>query len=277
MDLQKLLKPLIIVVFVVIIIASVGWFIWSLQGRGVIRASGTIEATEIDVSSKIAGTVLELAVREGDKVNKGDLIAKLDIPELKAELKRAEAAVAAAQTKYRSTIDNFERAKELFAKAIISNQQYDEAKSAYEVAGALLNEAKAAKELVSTQVKNATITAPISGTIVLKTIEIGELVNPGMTIVTIADLSKVTLKVYLLEREVGRVKLGQPAFVSVDSYPREKFEGKITYISPQAEFTPKNIQTREERVTQVFAVKVEIPNPEEKLKPGLPADAEIRI
>jgi len=276
MDLQKL-RPVIIIALVAIILAWGLWFVFSLRERGVIKASGTIEATEVDVSSKVAGTVLMFAVGEGDKVSKGDLIAKLDIPELRAQLKRAHAAVTAAESRFKTAEDNFKRAEELFAKAIISKQKYDDATSAYEVASAALTEAKAAKEVVSTQVRNATITVPIAGTIVLKTIEIGELVNAGMPIVTIADLSKVTVKIYLLEKEVGKVKIGTPVLVSVDSYPKEKFKGKVTYISPQAEFTPKHIQTKEERVTQVFAVKVEIPNPEEKLKPGLPADAEIKI
>ena len=91
-----------------------------------------------------------------------------------------------------------------------------------------------------------------------------------------ADLSVVKLIVYLAEENVGKVSLGEAVDVSVDSYPDQKFVGKITYISDQAEFTPKSIQTKEERTTQVFGIKIEIPNPDLKLKPGMPADAEFK-
>jgi HlyD family secretion protein len=92
---------------------------------------------------------------------------------------------------------------------------------------------------------------------------------------TVADLSEVRLKVFVPETQIGLVKLGQKVQVTVDSYPGQIFEGEVSYISPRAEFTPKNVQTKEERVNTVFAVKVSIPNPEMHLKPGMPADAVI--
>ncbi|MEK7377230.1 MAG: efflux RND transporter periplasmic adaptor subunit [Candidatus Margulisiibacteriota bacterium] len=109
----------------------------------------------------------------------------------------------------------------------------------------------------------------------MKAVEEGELVAIGSTIMTVADLRSLELKVYIPERRIGKINLGQATNITVDSFPGQNFEGKVKYISNKAEFTPKNIQTKEERVNQVFEVKIKIPNPDMKLKPGMPADAEI--
>ena len=93
----------------------------------------------------------------------------------------------------------------------------------------------------------------------------------------VSDLTKVNLIIYVSEEELGKVKLGQTADVSSDTYPDKKYEGKITYISPEAEFTPKNIQTKDERTKLVFAVKIEVKNPKFELKPGMPADAAVHL
>ncbi len=103
------------------------------------------------------------------------------------------------------------------------------------------------------------------------------MVSPGATVVTLAELDSVYVMIYLAEREIGRVRLGDTADVEIDAFPGRPFPGRVTYISPEAEFTPKNVQTKEDRVKLVFGVKVEIENKEGLLKPGLPADAAIRV
>jgi HlyD family secretion protein len=107
--------------------------------------------------------------------------------------------------------------------------------------------------------------------------EPGELVTPGAPIVRLAALDSVWLKVYIPEPEMGRVKLGQSAQVTSDSYPDKQYAGRVIEISQEAEFTPKNVQTKEERVKQVFWVKIGVDNPDRELKPGMPADAEISV
>lgn len=101
--------------------------------------------------------------------------------------------------------------------------------------------------------------------------------QPGFSIITLSELDPVTLTVYIPENKIGLVKLGQAASVTIDSYPGQSFTGKVTFISPQAEFTPKNVQTVEERAKTVFATKISLSNPEQKLKPGMPADATIAV
>lgn len=128
-------------------------------------------------------------------------------------------------------------------------------------------------EYVKAQIRDAYVRAPISGTVAEKFIEVGEMVTEGMPIVSINDLSRVWLWVYVPEKDLGRIKLRDTARVKVDSFPDREFPGRVVFIRKEAEFTPKNIQTKEERVTLVFGVKIEVENPEEFLKPGLPGDA----
>jgi multidrug resistance efflux pump len=122
------------------------------------------------------------------------------------------------------------------------------------------------------QIEQTVLTAPVSGVIVERLLQVGELAAPGAPLFTLANLDEVTLTVYVPEAELGKVALGQPVSVSVDSYD-EVFAGQVSTIASQAEFTPSNVQTQEERVHMVFAVKIRLVNPDHLLKPGMPADA----
>jgi multidrug resistance efflux pump len=121
-----------------------------------------------------------------------------------------------------------------------------------------------------------TIRAPISGLVTSLEANVGEMAIPGATLMTLANLDEVTLTIYIPEDEIGKVMLGREVEVMVDSFPGEVFLGEVVYISPRAEFTPRNVQTKEERVSMVFAVEVRLSNPEHKLKPGMPADAVVK-
>jgi HlyD family secretion protein len=135
----------------------------------------------------------------------------------------------------------------------------------------------AAVDLLKKQIRDSYVVSPISGIIVKKFFEPGETVTMLSSLFRVSDLNIVDLIIYVSEEELGKVKLGQTAEVSSDTYPNKKYEGKVTYISPEAEFTPKNIQTKDERTKLVFAVKIKIKNPEFELKPGMPADAVVRV
>ncbi len=146
-----------------------------------------------------------------------------------------------------------------------------------QAAEARLAQAVGAVDLLKKTISDCTIMAPAGGIVTHKAVEPGELVTPGATIVTLAELDSVYVMIYVTENELGRIRLGGPAEITIDSFSDKVFEGRITYISPQAEFTPKNVQTKQDRVKLVFGVKVEIENREGLLKPGLPADAVIRV
>jgi HlyD family secretion protein len=133
--------------------------------------------------------------------------------------------------------------------------------------------AKAALKLVDIQLKYTQLQAPFKGIITSRDVEPGEVVTPGREVISISDLSEVDLKVFVGEKEIGKVKPGQKARVKTDTFPGKTYEGYVSYISPEAEFTPKIIQTHKERVKLVYLVKITLPNPDLELKSGTPADA----
>ncbi|HEC21965.1 MAG TPA: HlyD family efflux transporter periplasmic adaptor subunit [Chloroflexi bacterium] len=143
------------------------------------------------------------------------------------------------------------------------------------IAQAQVDAAEAQVALIDAQISRLTLKAPIDGTVTTRAIAPGETASPGVPLLTIADLSVLKLVVYIPETQIGRVQLGAPVEISVDAYPGETFEGEVTYISREAEFTPRNVQTEEERVNLVFAVEIRIDNTDGRLRPGMPADAVI--
>lgn len=143
------------------------------------------------------------------------------------------------------------------------------------VAQAQLLEAEAALQKLQVQLAKQTLTAPRAGLISNKLVNNGELAAPGAMLLELSDIETVDLTVYLPETQIGQVQIGQQAEVHVDAYPGEVFNGVVTFIAHEAEFTPRNVQTQEERVNLVFAVKITLPNSDHRLKPGMPADAEI--
>jgi HlyD family secretion protein len=250
------------VVLAAVALAAVGVFAWFYIAQYLdpsLTASGTIEATEVVVSSKVAGHILKINYDEGDTVQQKAVIAQIDPTD-------ARAALLNAQARYDEAKNDYSRNSKLFASKMISEQQYDAAKANYEAAKAALDQAKDGYD-------NTDISAPLTGTVLVKAVEVGELANFGTPIVTLANLEILKLIVYLGEKDIGQIKLGDPVKVTVDAYPGQTFNGKITHIADKAEFTPKSIQTKDERTTLVFGIKVEIRNPDQKLKPGMPADA----
>jgi HlyD family secretion protein len=148
------------------------------------------------------------------------------------------------------------------------------------IAQAQVRQAEAAVALADVQLGKLSLTAPRGGVVTERPLNVGELTAPGAILLNLGDLDHVTLTVYIPETQIGRVKPGQVARVSVDAYPGQTFEGEVVFIRPEAEFTPKNVQTQEERVNLVFAVKIGLKNRLDAygkymLKPGMPADAEI--
>jgi multidrug resistance efflux pump len=139
-------------------------------------------------------------------------------------------------------------------------------------ARARVAQAQAARDALVAQRRLRDITAPMGGVVLDVIAHPGEVAAAGGTLLTLADVSTVTLKVYVPETRIGQVRVGQDVAVTVDSFPGRAFAGTVTYIADSAEFTPRNVATQEERVNLVFAVEIEIPNADSALKPGMPAD-----
>jgi len=223
---------------------------------------------------------------------------------LPSEVARAQAIVQSARDTLKDAEKNYRRFEELFSKGVVSEKerdtlklQYDVARSRLaesesqlklaegnltrinvirqdiEVAKAQIDAAGAALNQAAIQLDYTQLKSPTNGIVTSRNIEPGETVTPGREVMTISDLSRVDLKIFVDETEIGRVSPGQEAEVKVDTFPHKTYTGYVSFVSPEGEFTPKLIQTKKERVKLVYLVKVSIVNPRLELKAGMPADA----
>ncbi len=239
--------------------------------------------------------------------------AQADAVKRKADLERAEKLYQnnfisaqdwdSAKNAYEVAAANQKKAEENYALVVegprkeeidAARAQWEQAKAALKLAKAhriqvevlrkelltaqaQVKEAASAIEVIDTQIGYCRLSAPLSGVVLVKNTETGEFVVPGGAVVTLGDVEKPWLKAFINEGDLGKVKLGQKASVTTDSYPGKVYPGKITFISSEAEFTPKNVQTAKERVKLVYRIKVSLENPHRELKPGMPADGRINI
>jgi HlyD family secretion protein len=139
-----------------------------------------------------------------------------------------------------------------------------------------VHQAQQSQTLSQIRLAYTVLRAPFDGMVVTRQAELGEVVAPGTPIVTLADLQHLWLRVYVPETDLGKIHWGQAVEVRADTYPNKIYQGRISFISSEAEFTPKSVQTEKERVTLVYRVKVDVDNPNQELKPGMPADVTIR-
>ncbi len=271
-------KILVIGVLVALIVAVV---LLRCSGNneesGVLALSGNVEVTEVDLGFKTAGRLVELLADEGDRVVKGGKIARLDSEEHQAVVSQNRANLKSAAAALEKAMKDDERARMLYAKEAISSQQLDAATAAVDMARAQYEQAGAALRTTEVRLVETTLYAPSDGLVLRKHAETGETVGAGIPVLTIGDLEKPWIKVYVQERKLGLVKIGQRAEVGTDSFPHKRYQGTVSAISSEAEFTPKNIQTQEERVKLVFSVKIQVKNENDELKPGMPADVRIML
>jgi len=291
--------------------------------------SGNIEAHESLVSFKVQGRIVDLPVEEGQQVEQGALLARLEDADSKQKVRIDQANVgvresdlaltlagtreqevkAAQQTMIDAQADleekklDNDRAQRLFSKDEVSAQDRDLAATALKraeaifkaaqqrlseavegsrkediaIARANLNEASANLGLSQVNLGYTILRAPSTGVITLRQAELGEVVAPGSPVATLADLDHIWLRAYIAETDLGSIHWGQEATVTTDTYPGKLYHGHISFISSNAEFTPKSVQTYKERVTLVYRIKIDIDNPNHELKPGMPADAHIDL
>jgi len=231
------------------------------------------------------------------------LVADLEAGSRREEIAQGEAALARIRADAKRLSQDAQRAEALFEREVIARNELDAARAARDSSTAAVHEAEqhlkllrsgprpdsvrqararvegasAGRALAETRLTQSILNSPLSGLVLAKHAEPGEMLAPGAPVVTIGKLDQVWLRAYIPESELGRVKVGQAARVSVDSWPGRSFDGKISFISPEAEFTPKNVQTAKERVKLVYRIKITLDNPKMELKPGMPADAVIEM
>jgi HlyD family secretion protein len=387
------MKKRLIVVLVVLAAAAAG--VYAFRGAGHapsnrIVISGNIELTEVNIAFKTAGRLIERNVDEGDRVTKGQVIARLDRDQLVAQRSRetagydssesqlaqaatavawqkatmagdieqkkadvasnearlqelkngsrpqekqeSRAGVEAAQSELDRAKKDWDRAQTLYKNDDISTSQYDQFRNRFESADAALKQAKerealvlagprveqvnaqqaqlerargalkmaeanvleikrreqelttrraemgrskASLALIDSQMSDTIASSPVDGVVLVKAADVGEVLAPGTSVVTVGDIDHPWLRGYVNETDLGKIKIGSKANVTTDSYPGKVYQGRVSFISSEAEFTPKQIQTQQERVKLVYRIKIQIENPQHELKSNMPADAEI--
>lgn len=306
-----------------------------------LRVSGHVEATEVQVAAEVGGRLVELRVAEGDRVKRGDLLARLDtrdtelqidraradraaadaqlrllqagsraedIRQAQAQVEAAETDAAAAQAELKAAETDLERFEALLRANAGSQKQRDDAKTRADVArekvrggadrvraareglarlraGARPQEIDAARARVAAvdaqiatlekSLEDAEVVSPANGIVTTKLVEQGELIPPRTPLVVVADLDHAWANLFVPEPMVPRVKFGQAATVFTDA--GQAINGKVTFISPKAEFTPRNVQTADERSKLVYRIKVSVDNSQGVLKQGMPVDAELPL
>lgn len=300
---------------VVVIGAGAAGYVWWQNHRGdlpdyIASGSGRIEAEEVHVATKYPGRVAEVLANEGDMVAAGQVLARMDSAELRAELAAARAAVAQAeenvaearaqivqrQSELRFAEQELQRAQTLVTKEHISQQQADQrraerdtAKAALEAAEARLastrravEAAKAQAERIETQLAESTLAAPRAGRVQYRLAEPGEVLASGGRVVTLLDLTDVYMTIFLPTADIGRLLVGNEARIILDAVPQYVIPAQVSFISAEAQFTPREVETRSEREKLMFRVKVKI-DPAlliahiEKVRTGLPGEAYVML
>ncbi|MCJ7582960.1 MAG: efflux RND transporter periplasmic adaptor subunit [Candidatus Aminicenantes bacterium] len=296
---------------------------------GVLEVSGLIEAVETQIRPEVSGQVMEIFVKEGQRVEKGQVLCQIDDIKIKIQINQIQAGMEglqaklklfrkgtkkeiiagaknqldAAQKELELATKNQERMTRLWGEGAVSEIQKEEAdlklkaitekaetaeenyqmalrgreKEEIEIVDAEIKNLSAQQDLLLIQLEKTQITAPVSGTIEIRHIEVGELASPLLPLFSLIDLDQTYVKAYVPEKYLGNIRMGSAVEVTCDSYPEKSFQGKVDFISDQAEFAPKNIQTKEERLKLVFMIKSYLNNPDQVLKPGMPVDVRISI
>ena len=245
-----------------------------------------------------AEQVQEVALRRAELTAAQAVLAELEAGSRPQEIAAANAAVRSAEAERERTRLEFKRQQELLAKNAVSNREFEVAQAQLTVAEARVNEATARAKLVQEGPRAETIrqararteqaaaavalaqnrldhtrlVSPLGGIVLSHHVEPGEFVVAGTPVVTVADIAHMWVRAYLNQTDLGRLRLGQKVAVRTDTYPDKRYDGIVGFIASEAEFTPKTVQTPKERVKLVFRIKVDVANPNDELKAGMPAD-----
>jgi HlyD family secretion protein len=325
---RKIIKNPVLISLIVLLAGLAGCRKDAANG-GQVEISGTIEAVKTEVRAEAQGQVLQILVKEGQKVNKGDLLCVIDAEKIRIQIEQVIAGIDAAEARLRlakigtkkemiavaktqveitsKQLEIAEKDQQRLAKLLgegaVSQTQKEKAdlalkaaqeqhkgaqenyqmalrgseKEELEMAAADVRGLDAQRQYLERVLRDTEVKSPVKGYIEVKNIELGELAVPGAVLFSIIDLGQTYVKAYIPEQYVGRVKVGSEVAVTCDSFPGKTFKGKADFISEEAEFAPRNIQTKEERLKLVYMVKSYLDNADGELKPGMPVDVKISL
>jgi HlyD family secretion protein len=258
-------------ILVVLVLGLLSYLLYSQHRHEPLKVSGFVEADEIRVGSRVGGRVAKTAAIEGATVKAGDLLVELEPYDLlareaqtKAQLQVASAAVELARITY-------DRMKTSYESKATSASELDRANSELKSAAATESLRKAEIDQITEQIKELKIISPCNGMVEAVELQPGDLVAPSAPVLSLLDTGHLWVRAYVPENRLD-IQIGQKVPISVDSFPDRKFAGHIGFIARQAEFTPNNVQTPEERSKQVFRIKVELDEGLDVLRPGMTAD-----
>lgn len=295
----------IIALVLIAVVGASAYFYWRLQPdpqpTQLVYGSGRIEADEVRIAPEIPGRLVEHRLREGEAVRAGDLVARIDPVDFELQAGQASAQLTAAR-RSASQIDaqthlarhhaetsrsDLARYETLRRQGWVTVQQIDVRRNAYMAAAdqvsvlgqqraqadALSDVAARSLGLARERLARTRIHSPLSGRVLERLAEPGEVVAAGQPVAVIANLNRIRLKLFVSEADLGRLRLGAPARIRVDAFPDRTFDARIARIDAQAQFTPRDVHMRDERVRTVYGVTLEAANTQGVLKPGMPADA----
>jgi len=253
---------------------------------GIASGNGRLEATEVDVATKVPGRLAGVSAREGDNVAAGQIVAELDADDLRAQLRAAEAQVrqaraslhqslagmTSASTQQKLAKATLDRTGQLVKKGFVSGDRLDRDQSALQAADAGVAAARskvsegdagvsasiARVDALRVALNDATIKAPIGGRVLYRLAEPGEVVAAGGKILTLLDMTDVYMSIYLPTAEAGKVGVGGTARIALDALPGQPVPAKVVFVAPRSQFTPKEVETRNEREKLMFRVKVKV-------------------
>ena len=271
------------------------------QSPQAVFGSGRIEADEVRLAPEVPGRLLENVAREGQVLRAGQIVARIDPVDFELQASQAaaqqvatrrsgsqiDAQIALADHHARTTRADLVRYQKLRRQGWVTLQQVEARQNAYESAVGqqrALREQRAQADaqsdaagrtlaLARNRLVRATIVSPLTGSVLERLAEPGEVVAAGQPLAVIANLDRVRLKVFVSERDLGRLRLDAPARIRVDAFPDRFFDARVARIDAQAQFTPRDVHMEDERVRTVYGVTLEALNPQGLLKPGMPADA----
>lgn len=310
MSKHKSPSRLYIIPLLIVLLAAGGFGYWkSLQDRlpeGLYEANGRLEATEVQVATKHPGRLAQVLVAEGDSVVTGQLLARIDTRTLEAqreqaqsEVERARENVAAAEatvhlreSERRLAQQDLKRFRELYARGHASGQQIDQQQARFDTASAALDAAKAqvqaahaaigaAQAMVAqltSEIDDSSLRAPMDGIVQLRLAEPGEVLGAGGRVFLLIDPSDQYMNVYLPSAVAGRLAAGDEARILLDAISEQPLPAQVAFVAAKAQFTPKEVETRDERQKLVFRVKLRLTDPVAipQAKPGMPGSAYVR-
>jgi HlyD family secretion protein len=267
-----------------IVLAVVAGFVWWFSHRErpsqELTLYGNVDLRELDLAFNNSERILRVLVTEGDRVHRGQVLARVDTSRLAPQVAQAEANVALDGVNLANARDQYQRNLTLSRNSGgrgVARQDVDNAKAAFDAQAARRQSDSAQLALLRQELADAVLVSPANATVRTRIMEPGEMASPTRPVFSLALTDPKWVRVYVSETDLGKVRPGMAATITVDGFPGKRFPGWIGFISPTAEFTPKSVETEDLRTSLVYEVRVFVKDPADALRLGMPATAHVAL